>query len=57
MYEEFIRNTTESDTEEKQTELENFKKDSEDDFEYEKLKKIDSSQVSRYRKVGNTKIP
>ncbi len=32
-------NTTESDIEEEWTELENFKKDSEDDFKYEKLKR------------------
>jgi len=38
-HEERIRNTTESDVEGEWTELENSKEDSEDDFEYEKLKK------------------
>ncbi len=34
-----MRNTTESDVEGEQTELENFEEDSEDDFEYEELKR------------------
>ena len=34
-----MRNTTESDTEKEQIELENSEKDSEDNFKYEELKR------------------
>ena len=51
-----MRNITESNTKGEQTRLKNSEKDSENNFKYEKLKKIDPSQVSRYRKVDNTKI-
>ena len=47
-----MRNTTENDTKKKQIELENSKEDSEDDFEYEKLKR----QVRRKYRAAEKQV-
>ncbi len=56
MYKKFMRNTTESDVEEEQIELENSEKDFEDDFKYEELKRQIRRKYRVIKKIGNAKV-
>ena len=52
-----MKNTTENNVEGEWIGLENSEKDSEDDFEYEELKRQVRRKYRATKKIGNAKIP